>query len=338
MSKMKSETQSLSAAKKLPLLSNEVSAISKSFSSSSKSNLFAAVARRLLFKGLAMGKSKIAWTEYVWNTIIGCSKCSPGCENCYAEREARVRVKNPKVGHRFAGTIDDTGKWTGKINLCEDRLYEPTDWIKPKRIFVAPYSDLFHPNVSDEWLLKIFAIMASCPQHVFFILTKRPERMRDWMSRLRSANNIWAGVTVCNQDEADAKIPLLMQTPARHRFLSIEPMLGPIELPKWVGHCRIDWLICGGESGKGARPMHPDWARSLRDQCAAAGVPFFFKQWGECCYPEQMTSAVYQSIDAAENLSGHGQYNEPWRIGAKRAGRLLDGREHIEYPEFKICA
>ena len=245
--------------------------------------------------------TKIEWSDSTWNPIGGCTRVSEGCRNCYAEIMA-ARFSDPgQWGHGLArrvtlpdGTTDH--RWTGKMVLHDHRLDQPLRWKKPRRIFVNSTSDLFHENVPDEWIDRVFAVMALAPQHTFQVLTKRPARARDYMlavGRCRSwlyesppvaANpsvrwrmplpNVWLGTSVEDQATADARIPHLLATPAAVRFLSCEPLLGPVT-PDLT---RIHWVIVGGESGPGARPMHPDWARGLRDQCEVAGVAFFMKQ------------------------------------------------------------
>lgn len=206
------------------------------------------------------------------------------------------------------------GDTTG-VRLHEDRLTVPLHWRKPRRVFVCSMADLFHESIPDEFIARVFAVMALAPQHTFQILTKRPGRMRSllggwgihnlvmdrfandddlYVRRALAAGggqawplpNVWIGVSVEDQKSADLRIPILLDTPAAVRWLSCEPLLGPVDISRdeWLfsgkGNC-VDWVVVGGESGPGARPMHPDWARSLRDQCAAADVPFLFKQWGE---------------------------------------------------------
>ncbi len=288
-------------------------------------------------------KTGIEWTDSTWNPIRGCSRVSEGCRHCYAETMA-ARFSDPgQWGNGLAVIKSDGAHWTGKVELVEKHLLDPLKWgslfttgsgrgigrwqnYRSRRIFVNSVSDLFHENVPDEWIDQIFAVMALCPQHVFQVLTKRPERMLKYLSTcwgLREAEilvrwhdegiadiprkdhrltqplpNVWLGVSVENQAAADVRIPLLLQTSAAVRFVSAEPLLGPVELR---GNCYIrndkvpgaqlgrylDWTICGGESGPGARPMHPDWARSLRDQCMSAGVPFFMKQMGSVFGPSK---------------------------------------------------
>jgi protein gp37 len=346
--------------------------------------------------------------------------------------------------------------WTGKVEFVEEHLLDPLKWggvkqlvpgaegpegqrakapttMRPRRIFVNSMSDLFHENVSDEWIDKIFAVMALCPHHIFQILTKRPERMRDWALRAfteeggirigraaaslfhgmsfkdrnlsaaeqaavsnqfewRELHHVWLGTSVENQVVADERIPLLLQTPAAVRFISAEPLLGPVDLTAslriawqcsgcrsyfsgrlqtkcpncgrenyWTGSHQfnppgrqvgpgLNWVICGGESGPDARPMHLDWVRSLRDQCAAAEVPFFFKQWGEWTTQIGPDSGVRPNslppekvlwinpdgrtapVGAAGDLT-LGPDNLTCRVGKKAAGHMLDGREWHQFPK-----
>jgi protein gp37 len=237
----------------------------------------------------------IEWTDTTWNPVTGCTKVSPGCDHCYAE----------KITERFHGT----GSFA-TITLHPDRLDTPLQWRTPRRVFVNSMSDLFHPHVPDEFLARVFAGMAATPQHTYQILTKRHARMRSLLSRGDLAGwplpHVWLGVSVEDQKRAELRIPALIQTPAAVRFLSCEPLLGPVDLSPWLGsrhQCpgelmppgsvparartvdcctnpALDWVIIGGESGPGARPMHPDWARALLDQCQAAGVAVFVKQLG----------------------------------------------------------
>lgn len=284
--------------------------------------------------------TKIEWTNETWNVVTGCSKISPGCAHCYADRMSKRlagRCRYPAAPHNF------------DVTLHPDRLEEPLRWKKPRRVFVVSMGDLFHDDVPDEFIDRVFTVMGrKCPNHTFQVLTKRPERMLEWHKRycdamMRGENspypNVWLGVTAENQEQADKRIPVLLQTPAAVRFVSVEPMLGPVDLSEWLGitHDEYygkwtvdergcisgkwwpDWVICGGETGPGARPMHPDWARSLRDQCQAAGVAYFFKQWGEY-------KPGFNSYTTPDGIT-------MYKVGKKDAGRLLDGREWNEYPE-----
>lgn len=245
-----------------------------------------------------MGKSNIEWTDETWNPIVGCSKVSAGCKHCYAERMAKRLVA--MGAEKYLGTVGEDGHWTGQTNMSHDDLNIPFRWRKPRRVFVNSMSDLFHESIPDEFIADVFHVMAVTPWHTYQVLTKRADRMRSWATcaasrclgvipwpHLWPLPNVWLGVSVEDQAAAYARIPDLLQTPAAVRFLSCEPLLGPVDLGHFLCHYwrkgltlgnYLDWVICGGESGPGARPMHPDWARSLRDQCQEAGVPFFFKQ------------------------------------------------------------
>jgi protein gp37 len=239
--------------------------------------------------------TSIEWTDATWNPVAGCTKVSKGCDNCYAER----------LTERFHGK----GSF-GTVTLHPDRLNLPLRWRKPRMVFVNSMSDLFHDHVPDAFIAQAFAVMAIASRHTFQVLTKRPGRMVSLLGRqeferavllaidrlladeprfgsdsltgsfYRAAyplRNVWLGTSVENQRWADIRIPKLLETPSVVRFLSCEPLLGPVDLD---AANRVDWVIVGGESGPLARPMDAAWARSLRDQCSEAGVPFFFKQWG----------------------------------------------------------
>ncbi len=208
----------------------------------------------------------IEWTDATWNPVTGCTKISPGCKNCYAERLAlRLQAMgNPRYRNAFA------------VTLHADLLTLPIRWRHPKRIFVNSMSDLFHEAIPEDFIRQVFDVMARADWHVFQILTKRSERLASLALRLPWTPNIWQGVSV-ESARYTTRIDHLRTVPAAVRFLSIEPLLGPIpNLPL----DDIDWVIVGGESGPGRRPMATAWAREIRDQCVGAGVPFFFKQWG----------------------------------------------------------
>ena len=277
-----------------------------------------------------MNTTKIEWADVVWNPVTGCTKVSEGCRNCYAEGIAK----------RFWGErkFSDVQCHPERFNAL-GRLGKTS-----KRVFVNSMSDLFHKDVPLDFISEVFAEMAVHPLHTFIVLTKRPQRMAEAVDYFggdlwRGYKNIWLGVSVENQQAADERIPYLLQTPAPVRFVSCEPLLGPVDLVKGMHGgkvdepidpvSRIDWAICGGESGPHARPMHPDWVRSLRDQCQAARVPFFFKQWGEwapdclCDTPEPCLTIVRPQP---------GLMGCMFRCGKKAAGDLLDGREWHEYP------
>jgi protein gp37 len=311
-------------------------------------------------------KSKIEWTDATWNPVTGCSKVSEGCRNCYAMKFAERWRGTP--GHYYENGFD--------ITLRPDKLDEPLHWRRPRRIFVNSMSDLFHEKVPFDFIRTVFTIMAEANWHTFQILTKRPDRMKNVLDQLSwrfdglifngskvtwPLPNVWLGVSVENQRAADERIPLLLQTPAAVRFLSMEPLLGPVDLrnidydrtvkidcltglhgwpyPHAEQDKRIHWVIVGGESGPGARPMHPDWVRSLRDQCHAAGVPFFFKQWGEFL-PHESNEDDPEFWVTESGSCGYVHTSMPtesWitymnRVGKKAAGRLLDGRTWDEMP------
>jgi len=389
--------------------------------------------------------SKIQWTEQTWNPIIGCSKISPGCENCYAEKMAG-RLANMRSTYYYMNVvkIDDDihspykafGEWDGKTHFVSSQLQNPMKRKKPTMYFVCSMGDLFHESVPFEWIDKVMAVIGRSQQHTFQILTKRPVRMKEYlMSEGRYDNilkeaqnisfypeglgigisspkdlkwwpNIWLGVTCENQEQANKRIPILLDIPAKVRFVSIEPMLDKVDLtrffpsgywgihptkgemwyPKyymvkckcgWIGsseylggggpiadtgdnfdcYCpscereedwvdiegKLDWVICGGESGPNARPMHPDWVKSLRDQCESANVPFFFKQWGEWRLHSQTN--MYELYGETgkhphefnyydSNLNKTRTFGGDWiKCGKKAAGSLLKGIEYKQYPK-----
>lgn len=211
-------------------------------------------------------QSGIEWTDATWNPVTGCTKVSPGCTHCYAERlAARLRAMgNPRYRNGFA------------VTLHPDQLALPLRWRRPKRVFVNSMSDLFHEAVPDEYIRRVFAVMAEADWHTFQILTKRSARLAALAPDLLWPPNVWQGVSVENA-RYTSRIADLQTVPAVVRFLSVEPLLGAIPSLPLEG---IHWVIVGGESGGGRRPMAAEWARDIRDQCATAGVPFFFKQWG----------------------------------------------------------
>jgi protein gp37 len=319
-------------------------------------------------------KSKIEWTDATWNPIRGCSRVSEGCRNCYAERIA-ARFSGP--GQPYEGTArrspQGEGGWTGEVRFVPEVLEQPLRWKHPRRIFVNSMSDLFHENVQPEWFAKIWGVMIQSPQHTFQILTKRPAIMRECLKGARRSmgkrhnaefiksafglefplRNIWLGVSVENQNTADERIPILLDTPAAVRFVSYEPALGPVDVRHiqhdglveidaltgdhgvyrpLIGRApgnKLHWIIAGGESRPGARPAHPDWFRSVRDQCLAAGVPFFFKQWGEWISVDQRVLVGDARLHRGMNLHGIRMLC----AGKKSAGRLLDGREWNGFPK-----
>ena len=231
-------------------------------------------------------KSSIEWTESTWNPVTGCTKISPGCKHCYAERLAlRLQAMGqPNYANGF------------KLTLHEDMLEKPLSWKKPQLVFVNSMSDLFHDEVPVAFILKVFDVMLRAVQHQFQILTKRSQRLLELSPQIEWPDNVWMGVSVENQDYT-FRIDHLREPGAQIKFLSLEPLLGP--LPN-LNLNWIDWVIVGGESGPGARLMSKDWVIQIRDQCEVAGVPFFFKQWGG--------------------------------VNKKRAGRLLQGRTYDDLP------
>jgi protein gp37 len=265
-------------------------------------------------------KTNIAWTSSTWNPLRGCTRVSEGCRFCYAESVA-ARFSGPGLPYEgLARSTPNGARWTGELRLVEKHLEDPLRWRKPRRIFVNSMSDLFHENVPDEWIDRIFAVMALAPEHTFQVLTKRPERMRAWAARSNWSTtvlctevyktgggtldadpggslgwplpNVWLGVSTEDQKTADERIPILLDTPAAVRFVSAEPLLGPVlfdESPRyWLGsasqsrgmHDGLDWIIAGGESGPNARPCDVAWIRSIVEQCRAAGTACFTKQLG----------------------------------------------------------
>lgn len=210
--------------------------------------------------------SSIEWTESTWNPVTGCTKVSPGCKNCYAERMAhRLRAMGqPNYANGF------------RLTLQPHALELPLSWKRPKTIFVNSMSDLFHVEVAEEYILRVFEVMRRADWHQYQILTKRSERLAELSPRLPWGRNIWVGVSVENQNVTH-RIDDLRKTDAHVRFLSLEPLLGPLPDLRLDG---IHWVIVGGESGPHARPMNPRWVADIRDQCLSGGVPFFFKQWG----------------------------------------------------------
>jgi protein gp37 len=289
-------------------------------------------------------KSKIEWTDATWNPVTGCSKVSAGCQNCYGERE----FPRTYPGRKFTD-----------VRVHPERLDQPLRWKRPRKIFVDSMGDLFHETLKPADVYRIFMVMWGAHWHTFQILTKRPKRMLDlvgtWVNtdkllmqefapdalpggrgipRLhKPLGNVWFGVSVEDQKTAEERFAYLRQTPNACPWFSYEPALGPLVLT--AEKLRVlKWMVAGGESGPNARPSHPDWFRQVRDQCQAAGVPFFFKQWGEW----GAVTSPHQVICTGPSLKNI--YEWPDRIvslrcGKKLAGRLLDGREWSEFPEAR---
>ncbi|HML56018.1 MAG TPA: phage Gp37/Gp68 family protein [Solidesulfovibrio magneticus] len=353
-------------------------------------------------------QSKIEWCDATWNPIVGCSPVSAGCDNCYAQRMAHRLRHNPATP-QFAGLTGPDGRWLGQARLAQGHLNDPLTWRKPRRIFVCSMGDLFHASLDKVFVDNVVARMIMAPRHQYLLLTKRPERMRDYflaeetprrllrvsglLSRLAPEAtpdlpwplpNVWLGVTAEHQEQADARVPILLETPAAARFVSVEPMLGTVDLSRYMwptcwswdakyrspedalaagahakkerqclvaaGRRFLSWVIAGGETGPCARPMHPAWVRSLRDQCKDAGVPFFFKGFGEwqdgsagnapelCVYRDgRFVAATREAIEAEARRTGldHAGHDPVImaRVGKSRSGRLLDGVEHNAIPE-----
>lgn len=234
------------------------------------------------------GNTNIEWTEATWNPITGCSKVSQGCKNCYAERMAKrlYAMKNDRYLNGF------------KVTLHHDLVDKPRQWVKPRKIFVNSMSDLFHEEVPLDFIRKVFKTMNETPQHTYQVLTKRSKRLKEIASKLEWTDNIWIGTSVENE-LVTFRIDELRNVPAAVRFLSCEPLLGPLSNINLDG---IHWVIVGGESGPKARPMEEAWALDIRDQCKDKNIAFFFKQWGG--------------------------------VQKHRHGRILDGELYDEYPEI----
>lgn len=234
-----------------------------------------------------MANSTIEWTNATWNPVTGCDKISAGCKFCYAERmSARLKAMGqPNYSNGF------------KLTLQPGMLDRPLAWTNPRLIFVNSMSDLFHRDVPLQYIRRVFGVMQAAYWHEFQVLTKRADRLEELSSSLEWSDNVWMGVSVENQ-AVTSRVEHLAASGAKVKFLSIEPLIGEIRDLRLAG---IDWVIVGGESGPGARPMQPEWATTIRDLCTNAGVPFFFKQWGG--------------------------------VNKKRTGRLLDGQTWDEMPE-----
>ena len=336
--------------------------------------------------------SAIEWCDHTWNPWIGCTRVSPGCDNCYAEQLATTRLGvswGPHAERRFAAesTLNLPHRWNRRAAREGRRA----------RVFCASLADIFDNKPPAAWLLVVLDTIRQTPHLDWLLLTKRPQQIiprlcaaiadadapalfrwdtqptKAWIEAWLAGEappNVWLGTTAENQTEADRRIPHLLRVPAAKRFLSCEPLLGPVDLRKIDigGHFEIyplegttecedsdgrampdlpgvDWVIAGGESGPRARPSHPDWHRSLRDQCAAAGVPFFFKQWGEWAWTPGAIGEIAlhpsghvagtkdHARDMPADIRDDGRWRSMTRVGKKRAGALLDGREHRETPD-----
>jgi protein gp37 len=333
--------------------------------------------------------TKIEWTEATWQVITGCTVVSPGCKNCYAMKLAGSRLMHHPSREGLTQPSAAGPVWNGQVRFNEQWLRQPIGWKRPRKIFVCAHGDLFHEAVPNEWIDKVFAVMAIAKQHTFQVLTKRAERMRDYMLALTPNRieakareldhtfvfegnmllqlplpHVWLGVSAETQDWADERVPFLQDTPAAVRWVSAEPLLGEIRFDQlerrkkrslrgdapmergddWVYYdnalagrrstqngqypvAKLDWVVSGGESGVNARPSHPDWFRSIRDQCAKAGTAYLHKQNGE-----------FVSVSEVAGEGDHHYFPDGAtvrRIGKRKAGRLLDGAQHDGYPDIR---
>lgn len=318
--------------------------------------------------------TNIEWTDATWNPVEGCSMAkgseAGGCLNCYA---ARTALRRPASG--LAVMRDSGPRWTGKVQLVEKHLYDPISWRKPKRIFVNSMSDLFHEALDFKEIDRVFSIMSGCRKHTFQVLTKRPGRMLEYLNRFKSDGrgwvtpggidgelthcpiakgrwplpNVWLGVSVENQETADARIPLLLKTPAAERFVSYEPALGLVDFWRYLngeeengvditraagaraGCCTgwtppLDWVIIGGESGPGARPFDINWARQVVEQCKEAGVACFVKQLG--AFPGEL-------IKTGEGCDGLGTFQFcEMTLKSRKGGQISEWPEDLKVRQF----
>lgn len=304
--------------------------------------------------------TEISWSDETWNPTVGCSRVSPGCDACYAIGVAH-RAMQPAHKGLTIRRLNDEGQvkpdWTGEVRCLPERIDTPLGWRKPRRIFVDSMSDLFHTSVSSTFQGSVWNTMALTPQHTYQILTKRPQIMAKTLQAWRDAGwmwrrddlrwcgpisgplpNVWLGTSI-ESDRYAFRADHLRQTPAAVRFLSLEPLLGPLPSLDLAG---IDWVIVGGESGPGARPMHPRWVRDIRDRCVDAGIPFHFKQWGAWTSVQPATQplpTLYLAYDGrtaneAEAIADGAKWLGMFRVGKKDAGRKLDGRT---WDEMAAC-
>lgn len=344
--------------------------------------------------------TKIEWADATVNAINGCSVTSPGCTNCYAMKLAGTRMKTHPT--RKGLTIESKAGpvWNGEVRLHEPALLQPLSWSKPRRIFWNAHGDTFHDAVPDEWIDRVMAVCALTPQHTHMILTKRSKRMREYFTKVRVCDgvcdsmsivwdvaqnlaiehglldryqptvrvlpNVWLGVSVEDQTRADERREDFRNTPAAVKFVSYEPALGYVN---WAGWAFVGQIIGGGESGPNARPPHPEWFRDTRDWCAAHGVHYFHKQWGNwapvCEMSEELLEDIYHPAPKHDpeasrrckvdqcvlhrdgtRFNGKAMYElgafwqgtgamTMFEVGKKRAGRLLDGVEHNGMPQVQ---
>lgn len=294
--------------------------------------------------------SKIEWTDASWNPIRGCQKVSPGCKHCYAEVTAG-RFCGPGEAYEGTARLTKAGaRWTGVLREVPEHLYDPLAWRRPRLVFVNSMSDLFWEKVSRDLIVDVYAVMHLAHWHTFQILTKRSARMRELLSedsfprdvrerverhaaieKIKAKDvpafvwplpNVWQGVSIETQEYMHRAVDLCF-TPAAVRWVSAEPLLGPLDFRGF----KLDWIVVGGESGAHARPMLPSWARSIRDWCREHGTPFFFKQWGGWAPTKWRES--FEGISTVSTPEGELLV----QMGKKAAGRVLDGREWDEYPK-----
>jgi protein gp37 len=307
--------------------------------------------------------SKIEWTDVTWNPVTGCDKVSQGCKNCYAEvMHRRLRGMYPEKYNK---------PFLGGIEIHPKELKKPGSWKKPRKVFVNSMSDLFHKDVPFEFIRKVFQAMFQYKQHTYQVLTKRPDIMLKFFEWIKTSDNviyehylntthIWLGTSCEDQKTADERIPYLLQVPAAIRFLSCEPLISSVSICQSVTVYmfheygsfqstyfgdKIQWVICGGESGHKARPMHPDWVKRLRAECKTANVPFFFKQWGEYIpnrsLPDELTSnhkSIWLSDDSGtltnpdlDTVMGRSM-ELMVNVGKHKSGNSLSGKQHLEFP------
>lgn len=292
-----------------------------------------------------MTKSKIEWTERVWNPTTGCNKVSQGCKNCYAElMHKRLMKMSPE---KYAKPFLD-----GAYSHL-DTLTIPATWKKPSLVFVNSMSDLFHEDISFEFIAAVFSVMSDIDRHTYQVLTKRPERMvkfYEWQAARLGAewmpsNNVWIGVSVEDQETADKRIPYLLQCKAAVRFLSCEPLLGiikfkPVVWETLLGNMQtpglftgIDWIIVGGESGHKARPLNPEWVKHILAQCLVAGVPVYFKQWGEWVPNNHSFTKIDFTKSKAKCKELIADGYQFFKVGKNKSGRLFGGVEYTEFPK-----
>ncbi|MBE0663775.1 MAG: phage Gp37/Gp68 family protein [Bacteroidales bacterium] len=298
--------------------------------------------------------SKIEWTNRTWNPVTGCDLASRGCENCYAMRITKRLQKIPLTAEKY--------KKGNEVVMHIDELFRPERWRKPSMVFVCSMSDLFHENVTDVFIREVLYAIKKCPQHTFQILTKRPQRAVEFLRRNNITilpGNVWFGVSAEDQEQAEFRIPYLLKIPAHIRFISAEPLLGSIDLTSFLNP-KLNWIIAGGETGPASRPMHPDWVRSLRNQCQQSNTPFFFKSWGEFKPNFQPFHSLQHWVNKAQTWLAGNEWRRDfdkcidltgkhlvrgadfqdaeypvypmWKTGKKASGNTLDGQTHTEFP------